>query len=517
MMREMWRILPVMAMLLAACGRGEGTPQQVAARVATPTASSTVTSIPTPRSTVASTPTAAPSPTATALECTFDRFHGCEAIHSQGTGHFRTEQIRGTWWLITPDGNAFFSAGVNHVDPAGDFAPALGTSPYHDNIIARYGSEEAWADATAARLEALGFTTIGAFSNTALFAERIPYTTLLSFAQQAPAIDNVPAGLTGLRVRDYFAPAFASGAASVADGARACAGDPYCVGVFSDNELGWGPGLAQTLPELDAYLALPAGAPGKVALQALLESRYEGDLGAFNRVWSLPLTSFDDLQQLSSLAPNTADVPERAADRDAFLQAVAARYYQVVHDAVRAVSPDLLILGSRLLAYSVPPAVVAGGAPYVDVVSANYYEIAAEILGVAEQQARTAGYIFTGSVFGDLDAIYAIARKPLLVSEFGYRAADSGLPNTYPPLFPVLATQADRADAYARYLQNLLARPYVVGAHWFEYADEPSTGRFDGENDNWGIVDIHDDEYTALATRMQEVNGGIYQRPLSTP
>jgi hypothetical protein len=499
----MWRVFLVTAMLVAVCGCDEDTAQPVG----TPAATSIVTL----------TPTAVPSPTATTLRCTFDRFHGCEAIHLQATGHFRTEQINGTWWLITPSGNAFFSAGVNHVDPAGDFAPALGTSPYHDNIIARYGSEAAWADVTAARLETLGFTTLGAFSNTALFAARIPYTILLGFAQQAPAINSLPVGLTGLRVRDYFAPAFVSGAASVADGARACASDPYCIGVFSDNELGWGPGLVQARAELDSYLKLPAGAPGKLALQALLESRYGGDVGVFNQVWSQQLTSFDDLQQVSTLPPDADSAPERAADREAFLQAVAARYYQVVHDALRAVSPDLLILGSRLLAYSVPPAVVAGGAPYVDVVSANYYEIAPGILAIAEQQARTAGYIFTGSVFGDLDAIYAIAQKPVLVSEFGYRAADSGLPNTYPPLFPVLATQADRADAYALYLQNVLLRPYIVGAHWFEYADEPSTGRFDGENDNWGIVDIHDDEYVALATRMQQVNGGLDQRPLSVP
>jgi len=100
----------------------------------------------------------------------------------------------------------------------------------------------------------------------------------------------------------------------------------------------------------------------------------------------------------------------------------------------------------------------------------------------------------------------------MLISEFGYRAADSGLPNTYPPTFPILARQADRADAYERYMRRVLERPYMVGAHWFEYADEPAEGRFDGENDNWGIVNIEDVEYAELAARMRAVNGAFYQR-----
>mgnify|MGYP003340872377 CR=1 FL=1 len=35
--------------------------------------------------------------------------------------------------------------------------------------------------------------------------------------------------------------------------------------------------------------------------------------------------------------------------------------------------------------------------------------------------------------------------RPILITEFGFRAADSGLPNTWPPFYPTLATQADLA------------------------------------------------------------------------
>jgi hypothetical protein len=445
--------------------------------------------------------------------CEFDQFHGCRAIHVDGTGRFRTAQIDGVWWLITPEGNAYFSAGVNHTSPDGDYAPKLGTAPYHDNIIARYGSVAAWADVVVQRFADLGMTTIGAWSNFDLFTGRIPYTAILGFAGHAPEVPGVLQGISGQRVRDYFAPEFAAGAAAEAKGARGCAADPFCVGVFSDNELGWGPGIAQTLPYLDAYLRLPAGGPGKVALQAFFQQLYAGDVAAFNAVWNQHLTTFDDLQALTSLPRSvTADPPDRAAAREAFAGTVAGQYYKTAHDALRAISPDLLILGSRLLAYNTASAVIAASGPFVDVVSVNQYEVAPATLNLLRAAAPANDYIVTGDLFADLDVFYHLAQKPMLISEFGYRAADSGLPNTYPPTFPTLATQTDRANAYEGYMRHVLERPYMVGAHWFEYTDEPAQGRFDGENDNWGIVNIQDDEYPEIEARMRLVNGSIYQR-----
>jgi hypothetical protein len=46
----------------------------------------------------------------------------------------------------------------------------------------------------------------------------------------------------------------------------------------------------------------------------------------------------------------------------------------------------------------------------------------------------------------------------------------------------------------------LLKTPYVIGADWFQYYDEPTHGRYDGENFNFGLVDIHDRPYEALTT-----------------
>ena len=491
-----------------------------ATRSTTPTPTTTATlqptATPTPTATPSLTqsPTATLSPTAAPRVCEFDRFGGCSAIQSEATGHFRTAQIDGVSWLITPAGNAYFSAGVSHTTSDGDYAPALGRSPYHDNVLAMYGSEAGWADSVVRRFARLGFNSLGAWSKYELFRGRVPYTIILGFAGRAPEVPGLRPGQRGEHIRDFFDPQFASGAEAEAEGARGCAADDFCIGAFSDNELGWGPGLTQEISFLDAYLRLPSATPGKIALQAFFEQLYGGDVSAFNAVWDRQLSSFDDVQSLSSLPRNPGnDPPPRAAARRAVAGAVAQRYFQVVHDALRAISPDLLILGSRLLAYHSSPAVVAALAPFVDVVSVNQYEISQGTIDLlVAPSARRNGYIFTGDLFADLDELHRYAPKPFLISEFGYLADDSGLPNSYPPIYPKLATQTERAASYESYMRRVLQRPYMVGAHWFEYTDQPAEGRFDGENDNWGIVDIHDGEYQELAARMKLVNDSLYQR-----
>jgi hypothetical protein len=65
-------------------------------------------------------------------------------------------------------------------------------------------------------------------------------------------------------------------------------------------------------------------------------------------------------------------------------------------------------------------------------------------------------------------------------------------------IYPVAKTQAERAVGLRNTLQALLKISYVIGADWFQYYDEPTHGRFDGENFNFGLVDIHDRPYERL-------------------
>lgn len=454
---------------------------------------------------LASPSVAAPPP----VDPGYDAYGGWRGLTTTATGRFRTERIDGVWWLVTPDGHAFYSMGVTGVRPEGDYAPSLGTWPYQNNILARYGSEAAWADVAADRLADLHVNTLGGWSRTALFPARIAYTEVLAFSSRAPIVAELPAGLSGFQVRDWYAPSFASGVAAEAALAAPCAADPWCIGVFSDNEMGFGPGIAQNVPTLDAYMLMAAGAPGKVAVQSFFEATY-ADVAAFNAAWGQSFASFADLQNVTSLTANfSTDPANRQADRHAFQNQTATRYFQTVHDALRAVGPTMLILGTRFLAYSTSAGVAQAAAPWVDVLSINYYEVTPAFFTLAQTLAVQFGYLQPTRFFDDLDEMARVTGKPLVVSEWTYRAADSGLPNTWLPQFPTLATQADRADAYSAYVRRALARPYLLGVHWFKYTDFPAEGRSNGENSNQGITDIDDDLWTALTDRMRIVNEGV--------
>jgi hypothetical protein len=48
--------------------------------------------------------------------------------------------------------------------------------------------------------------------------------------------------------------------------------------------------------------------------------------------------------------------------------------------------------------------------------------------------------------------------------------------------------------------------PEAVGYHWFEWSDEPKEGRFDGENSNYGLVNIADQPYESFVEAVRAAN-----------
>ncbi len=361
----------------------------------------------------------------------------------EATGFFHVERAQRRWWLVTPDGQPFYAKGIDHVSAAPDVDIQTGLCPYCEAIAAAYPNIDAWAGATVARLQSWGFNTLGAWSDTDLL-HGMPYTVLLDMA----------AG------DDWFAPEFAARAASIAASAVAPRrDDPNLVGWYLDSELRWGPDWRKQTQLLDDYLALPPGAPGR-----RIAERYAND-------------------------------PER------FLGALARHYFRITTAAIRAQDPNHLILGTKTIAQLTPRVVLKAARRYVDVLTIDDYTL---LPGLDELLQSTWGP-FVPRTPG-LGEFYRFAGRPIMVAEYSFRAADAGVPNSWPPIFPVYATQADRADAYAVYVEQLYAAPWIVGDFWFEYTDEPAGGRFDHEDSNFGVVATSDAPWQTLVDRMTAVH-----------
>jgi hypothetical protein len=285
------------------------------------------------------------------------------------------------------------------------------------------------------------------------------------------------------------------------DKCSARASDANILGWFTDNELRWGPDWRGADELLTLFLNLTRGTPGRRAALDWLRQRHP-DNTSFNASWHSTAQTWNGLGTIARFAPpyrreppylrdaaaelaaNRAD-PARAAfcaDCDDFAALVAERYFALTSEALRDADPNHLNLGSR---FDHPPAsaIIEAAARHADVVSFNCYD-------ADPAQAL---------------AIYEACGKPLLISEFSFRATDSGLPNTR-GASPIVATQGERAAAYRSYVTTALKHPRVVGVHWFEHADQPAEGRFDGENSNYGTVTIDDRVYAELTAAMTRVN-----------
>ena len=66
------------------------------------------------------------------------------------------------------------------------------------------------------------------------------------------------------------------------------------------------------------------------------------------------------------------------------------------------------------------------------------------------------------------------------------------------------------AQAAVNYATKLAELPFVVGYHWWGWADDSEEGRFpDLENSNYGLVHIDDDNYDELVDQFTALNGRL--------
>jgi hypothetical protein len=381
-------------------------------------------------------------------EVKLDEYGGWMEKTEKATGFFHTAMIDGRWWLIDPDGHFFLSVGIDSVSPSSadsgdndaDDAPALAVP----------GEKLDWGGQTLSMLREHGFNTLGCWSATQTLRRQqqpMPYCLHWNFMAEyrAERKEKYPAAENS-GVIYPFDPEFEIFCDQHARGLEKTRNDPWLLGHFSDNEL---PFSEKDI--VKQYLNYPPDDPCHEAAAKFMASRGH-------------------------------DKPARSDDKD-FLQLVVGEYYRKVAAAIKKHDPNHLFLGSRFhglaLSSSAP---FAGAGPYTDVVSVNYYHRWTPENARIQNWARLAG-------------------KPVLITEWYAKAADSGLPDSAGAGFPV-KTQGDRAEFYQNFTLTLLQNPACVGWHWFKYRD--------GAGNNPGIVDAKGVPYTTLLDAMKKINTQVY-------
>lgn len=467
------------------------------------------------------------------VKLALDTFGGVKGgLAFEASGFFRTEKRQGRWYLVTPEGNPFFSLGVNAVAVDGGRTYVAGREDmfrqlpgegeplavfygkgndddgnassrgrafnqgrwfdFHAANLARIHAqpcEQVAADPRASncppavfdparwrghaldRLLAWGFNTIGNWSDPGLGGQsRVAYTLPLSIVGDYASIS------TGMdwwgRMPDPFDPRFAMAAErAVAIAARDHRDDPWLIGYFADNELAWAaPGDTPKARYGLAFgtLRLTTDVPAKRAFLKQLRDKYRNQEG-LSKAWGIELPAWELMEDpgFEAPLPNPAH-PEIERDYQHFQQVFAETYFKTIADSLNWHAPNHLLLGGRF-AVSTPEAVKAC-AEFCDVLSFNFYTPRPED-----------GHDFVR--LAELD-------KPVLVSEFQFGSRDRG------PFWPgpmEVAREEARGPAYQGFVKAAVAQPMIVGTHWFQYLDQPASGRLlDGENGHLGLVGITD-------------------------
>ncbi|HYO07696.1 MAG TPA: hypothetical protein VER17_01875 [Tepidisphaeraceae bacterium] len=270
---------------------------------------------------------------------------------------------------------------------------------------------------------------------------------------------------TFLGLPDVYSEAFARG---VDEAARAqCAhrkDDPLVLGYFVGNEPPWGEREGEVV---EMILAGP-------------DSATKGQLKAY----------------LADAAAG-GDTPER---RRKFVVAAFEMYLDLVNAALRRHDPNHLNLGIRFGGKPADDVLRTGRA--FDVCSINVYE-----------------YEPTKQV----QRAYRATGRPVLIGEFHLGVPENGLGSG----LVQARDQAERGNGYRYYVEQAASLDGFVGAHWFQWRDQPVLGRGDGENYNIGFVDVTDRPYpemvrAARATheRLRDVHAGkvlpFNQRPAAS-
>lgn len=405
----------------------------------------------------------------------------------KASGYYRIQKSGERWWIIAPNGHEYYSVAIDCVSPGahtpvekvkkhsnwlaqrdGEFKDCFDEkghfSFYVCNLIRKYKREwrAKFAERALKRCMKWGFTGTGNWSEK---LDSYPYVSMGPPMWELKNVTYIDGDIA-----DPFEANFEAEVFRVSSSMSKHKSESLLVGYFLDNEMPW-----WNIPA-DVLALKPAQACRKFWV-GQLKQKY-GSIEKLKLAWSVPAKSFDDLRW--------PDKANSAAQRDMaiFRQAFAERFYSAWYRAMKKADPNHLILGSRIAAPS--DDIVCASAKYTDVLSFNHYDYALD---------------------SKFDRYYKMTGKPILIGEYDFDSLDAGLVAAFVPV----RDQKQRGIAYSYYTENAAAKPYIVGTHYFQYVDEPISGRGDGESSFNGFVSVCDIPYPSLVEAAERSNWKLYE------
>jgi hypothetical protein len=397
-----------------------------------------------------------------------DKYGGFASTSAKATGFFRVEQINGIWWFIDPDGHYFYSAGVNGIRPV-SVTRISGRESYFASIppaVSATAQGTYNAPQNVGRLASFFTANLQKRFGTDYLA---PWAAMTSERMEAWGLNTA----SGNAVNGNLGP----------NGHKR----PYVTGLR-----GWQSGsLIMGMPDIySAAFEKQAVASIRKQVTSLKDDPWL--IGYFignEPPWPGRESQFVDLvlagpdtemKKRFKAALAQGDTPEK---RKALVLGAFEHYLDVIDSNLKKYDPNHLNLGIRF-----------GGTPSDDVVKlARHFDV--YTLNKYRYEPPP-----------DLIAnVHKLTGLPILIGEFHIGVPERGMA---PGLVQAM-NQEERGLAYSYYVEHAAAHPEVIGTHWFEWTDEPVTGRIDGENYNIGWVDVTDQPYQDLVNAAMKTHARL--------
>lgn len=413
------------------------------------------------------------------------------------TGYYTTRKRNGVWWLISPAGNPVFYTGVctapaiewdstpvdgrrdlfAELPPETGLAPSMWThsvwgtqntdyTTIHGlNLLRRFGAKDYFDKATgecSRRVKAWGFSGLGKWSKV---LPSMPVLPVISVGD-VPRID---------RHFDVFDPVVC---AKLKNAIAAQIGkdvhNPYILGYSFGNEYD----EIVTADEVKHILASRNASPAKKALIDFGMKLHDLDLRS---KWAATEPGGLEAQPL---VPTDGDL-------EPLRRLFASKYYATLYRIFKSIDPNHLYFGFWIV-------------PGWWVSDADWNLIAANVDVIGFDR------------YADWPGIdYLLTRfdKPVLLGEFSFPSWYGGA-RGFGRYGVYTESDAESGERYAALLDAAAKCPQCVGALWFQYRDEPITGRGPatdngltaGEHYAFGLIDACDLPKYDLVTRVRAAN-----------
>jgi len=381
------------------------------------------------------------------------------SFSERNNDYFATIKHEGKWWLVTPEGNAFYSLGLNHFHAnlwrrdsynTAHWETVFGGTKYSTNW------RQSFYEFAHEVLGDVGANTLAYHNEDRDLNDRprlVPY-----IRQYRPIKFSLHERSTSDAYPDIFSPEFAAHCASVAnEEVKPYSNDKMIIGfamadvpvITQDYARRVSQNMGYDAPTWSSVLRnLASSAPGKQKYVETMRDIYRNDISLFNTIYG---TNYADWTALSNSQDWRLDTDfsnrKEVSDNVTFDNICVKKYYEVASSAFRAVDQNHLFIGDKLNANQALNEllmIVEAIEHYIDVIMIQNFNR-------------------SGAQVEVYDKIAQVVDLPIINGDWGFGAyGDDHMPQ---PQWPRAETQKQRAEWVAEHINKAILHHNVIGLH----------------------------------------------------